>query len=194
MEPETTGQSTSDEELVRTYKSDPTSDVARAAVEQLLGKYRSRVYVWCYRMVHDSERAQDLAQESLVNAYRGLDRFGDRSSFSSWLFAIVRNRCISALRTPNLIGELDPLSAETEEDDPLDRILKEEEEDRLVELIRQSTTPLEQEAVWLRCFERLPVDEITRVLNVSGDSGARGLLQTARRKLRAALGKERRGE
>ena len=47
----------------------------------------------------------------------------------------------------------------------------------------------EQEAIYLRCFERLPVDEITSLLSITGASGARGLLQSARRKLRAALAK-----
>ena len=43
-----------------------------------------------------------------------------------------------------------------------------------------------QEGEWL-LVERLPVDEITRLLGLDTASGARGLLQTARRKMRAAL-------
>ena len=38
----------------------------------------------------------------------------------------------------------------------------------------------------MRCNERMPVDEITRVLDLKTATGARGLLQTARRKLKAA--------
>jgi len=46
---------------------------------------------------------------------------------------------------------------------------------------------MEQKAIWLRCFERLPIDEITGMLGIEAKSGARGMLQTARRKLKAAL-------
>jgi len=46
---------------------------------------------------------------------------------------------------------------------------------------------LAREALWLRCFEHMPVDEIGRVMRLENASGARGLLQRARRKLRAAL-------
>jgi DNA-directed RNA polymerase specialized sigma24 family protein len=45
----------------------------------------------------------------------------------------------------------------------------------------------ERAALWLRAEEGMSVDDITRMLRVDGASGARGLLQTARRKLRAVL-------
>ena len=45
----------------------------------------------------------------------------------------------------------------------------------------------EQKAIWLRCFERVPIDEITRLLGIEASTGARGVLQRARRKLRTAL-------
>jgi DNA-directed RNA polymerase specialized sigma24 family protein len=53
--------------------------------------------------------------------------------------------------------------------------------------MRSHLAPLEQEALWLRCVERMPVDEITRVLGIEGSTGARAVLQSARRKLRAVL-------
>jgi DNA-directed RNA polymerase specialized sigma24 family protein len=59
-------------------------------------------------------------------------------------------------------------------------------------LLRESLSPVEQQAIWLRCFERLPVDEVTRLLGLTTASGARSVLQSAREKLRRALA--RRGE
>jgi DNA-directed RNA polymerase specialized sigma24 family protein len=44
--------------------------------------------------------------------------------------------------------------------------------------------------LWLRCFEKVPVDEITRMLGITEASGARGVLQRARRRLRAALAED----
>ena len=48
-------------------------------------------------------------------------------------------------------------------------------------------TEAERQAIVMRCFERVPVGDITDALRIEGASGARGLLQTARRKLRAVL-------
>lgn len=69
-----------------------------------------------------------------------------------------------------------------------DRIFEERlDEEELLNLIRSHLDAQEQEAVWLRCIEGLPVDEITRMLDLGTASGARGLLQRARRKLRSAM-------
>ena len=58
---------------------------------------------------------------------------------------------------------------------------------RIYALIRSALEPEEQKVIWLRCFDRMPVEEITRVLGIESASGARSVLQRARRKLRAAL-------
>jgi len=63
-----------------------------------------------------------------------------------------------------------------------------ESEEMFYKLMITALEPLERWTLWLRCFERMPVDEITRVLRIDRASGARGVLQKARRKLRAALG------
>jgi RNA polymerase sigma factor (sigma-70 family) len=62
------------------------------------------------------------------------------------------------------------------------------DEENVLELIRNHLDPLEREALWLRCYEGLPVEEITRLLRIEASTGARSILQRARRKLRAALG------
>jgi DNA-directed RNA polymerase specialized sigma24 family protein len=60
-------------------------------------------------------------------------------------------------------------------------------------LLRDTLSPLEQEAIWLRCFERLAVGDVTRILGLTHASGARSVLQSAREKLRAALARRRAG-
>ena len=57
----------------------------------------------------------------------------------------------------------------------------------MVSAMRDALTPLEQTALWLKAYEGMPVNDINRLLGVTDESGARALLQTARRKLRAAL-------
>lgn len=159
------------------------------AVTQLLTRHQRRVYVWCYRLVRDRERALELAQDVLVSAWRHLDTFDRRSRFTSWLYALARNRCLSELRraSPAFASgfELDRLC--DGRGDPERRLLEQLGEEELLVLIRDQLDALEQEALWLRCIERLPVESITLLLDVRESSGARAVLQRARRKLRVAL-------
>ena len=62
-----------------------------------------------------------------------------------------------------------------------------EDEERMLGIIKEVLEPVEQRAIWLRCFEKVPVEEITRLLGIESASGARAVLQKARRKLRTAL-------
>jgi RNA polymerase sigma-70 factor (TIGR02960 family) len=54
--------------------------------------------VHCYRILGSVQDAEDLLQETLLAAWRGLDGFEGRSSLRSWLYRIATNRCLNALR------------------------------------------------------------------------------------------------
>ena len=181
-------QNWTDDELLAGACADPGSDAARLAASVLLQRYHVRVFQWCNAQLTDPDLASDVAQEVLLKAYRSLGGFAGRSRFSSWLFAIARNRCLDELRRPRwltddeAVDELPDLAATPAA--AFEARASEEEWDRL---LRRYLEPAEHEAVVLRYFECLPVDEITRVLGLAQASGARGLLQRAKRKLRAAL-------
>jgi len=179
----------SDEDLARRFQEDPTAQAGRAAASELFERYRETVYLWCFRRVRDHELALDLAQDVLISAYRALDGFQGRSRYASWLFTITRHRCYRAMR-PREIRLDETIETDTLPSDgkPPDLRLEESaDEDALLELIEKELEPEEQLAIWLRCVEKRPVEEITRRLHLQSVSGARGLLQKARRKLKAAL-------
>jgi RNA polymerase sigma-70 factor (ECF subfamily) len=143
----------------------------------------------CYRYVKAHERALDVSQDALLRAFERLDSFDGRSEFSCWLFTIARNRCLNVLRSVKLWQDdgSDPEYIPDSGAGP-DRLVEEREgEERMLELIKSTLEPTEQKALWLRCFENTSVDEITELLGIESASGARAVLQKARRKLRAAL-------
>ncbi len=179
----------SDEDLARIAAADPQSPESRDAASELLGRYRRRVYVWCYRYVRDHEKAMDLAQDALLNAYRGLGSYRSGSRFVSWIFAITKNRCFNELRRPSLISgeEIDLDAIPAPGVDPAEALVRKLDEEEVLRLLSENLDDTEQEVVWLRCFEGMPVEMITEVLEIRQASGARGVLQRARRSLRAAI-------
>lgn len=184
-----------DDELLTRYRSAPDQSGGRHAAGELLARYRGRVYAWCYRVIGDHDRALDLSQDVMLKAWRALPTFAGRSLFSSWLFSIARNECLTAVRPKSLRVDprVDPLEILVEHDDPPALLMTREEEDAMEALLRDTLSPLEQEAIWLRCFERLSVADVTRMLGLTHASGARSVLQSAREKLRTALARRRVG-
>lgn len=184
----TTAAERSDEALARAAQCADGSPATQRAAAELFGRYQRRIYLWCYRYVRDHEQALDLAQDIMLSAYRNLGSFSCKGRFYSWIFAITRNRCVNAVRRPALLqDEVDAARMPDPEPGPDRRLEEKLAEEAVWRLLRENLTTQEQEALYLRCFERLPVDEITQLLGIDAATGARGLLQKARRKLRAAV-------
>lgn len=181
-----------DELLVELAVRDPDGPKGRAAASELFARHQRRIYLWCHRYLRNHERALELAQETMLSAYRSLGSFEGRARFTSWLFVIARNRCLNAVTAPELLREdgAEPDDQLGGGPDPARRFEELEDEERLRQLMIEHLDESEREALWLRCFERMPVDEIGEVMRLATASGARGLLQRARRKLRSALERE----
>lgn len=178
-----------DEALLLRIRRDPKCRDARDAAAELLLHYRGNIYQWCYRYLRDHDRALDMAQEVILETYKALPGYRGRASFACWLFAVTRNRCVSAIRR---FARAEPLDYDLEllpdmRDGPDRQLERHERRQRILSAMRDVLSPHEQEALCLRIFDGLPVDAITDVLGLSTASGARGVLQNARRKLRAAL-------
>lgn len=71
------------------------------AFARLAERYAPKVHRLCLAMLRDPAAAEDAAQDSLLRAWRALARYDARSgAWSTWLYAITRNRCLTLLGRP----------------------------------------------------------------------------------------------
>src|ERR1041385_8452755 len=71
----------------------------REAFDLLLAEYRNKVFRLCSSMLGDSTQAEDLAQDVFMRIWKALAGFRGQSSLSTWIYAITRNTCLTAIQS-----------------------------------------------------------------------------------------------
>ena len=74
------------------------------AFDELVTRYRTRVFGMIYNMVRSEQDAWDLAQESFLKAWKSIGRFRGQSSFYTWIYRIIMNVTIDWLRKKQVKG------------------------------------------------------------------------------------------
>ena len=176
----------SDEELVKAITLDPSDD----ACEELFGRYHKKIYMWCFTYTHDVDEALDCAQEILIRIFKNIGSFSFRSSLSTWIYRITRNFCLGETTSRkrdwyNRMIVLDEYyEAETAMLGPGKEIEIVEEIERFIDRARDVMTDDELEAFILHYYDGMRIREITAILGCDNLSGARTLIQNARRKFK----------
>ena len=67
------------------------------AFRRLVEPHRRVLEIHCYRMLGSPQDAEDVVQETLLRAWRTLERFERRSSVQTWLYRIATNACLDEL-------------------------------------------------------------------------------------------------
>jgi len=102
----TEGMEQSDWALVERCQNDDLQ-----AFEQLVEKYKNKVYNYVYRMLNDPEEAEDITQEVFVRAFAAIKQFRGQASFQTWLYRITVNLCVDCHRRrergPQVVRSLD---------------------------------------------------------------------------------------
>lgn len=153
------------------------------AFVSLYNRYKGPVYAFCYKMMLDSEAAQDVMQETFLPVYENRDRLMKSGAFKSWLFTIARNQCLNWLRKS---GKHVTLSDEGHElppaaDTPFSKMEKSEQV-RFVTQFLESLKPEYREVLVLREYQNLSYEEIAAVTR-SSLSAVKSRLFKARRRL-----------
>ena len=83
----------SDEELVTIIRKNDKEQYA-----EIVRRYQDKLRRYATVLVHDDQRALDIVQESFIKAFIHLQGFNTKKKFSSWLYRIVHNEAINAVK------------------------------------------------------------------------------------------------
>jgi RNA polymerase sigma-70 factor, ECF subfamily len=189
----------SDEELVAIYRenlrTDWESQAREDAAAELFLRHQTRITRWCYRFTHDRESASDLAQEILLRAFRNLDSYRGECRFSTWLYVIARNLCMSAIQKrscePVWVAKASPVDfPDTASVDVHTAVETEQRRRRSWRFILETLDETEARVMMLHYGQEMPLNTVSRMLGLTNKSGAKAYIVSARRKLAAAMSRD----
>jgi RNA polymerase sigma-70 factor, ECF subfamily len=144
------------------------------AFNRLVLKWEKSIYNLALRMLHDPDEAEEAAQEVFLSAFRNIRKFRTDSKFSTWLYRIAVNHCISRLRNkpPGVHLSIDNQTDEIPLADRLpgpgshEQDFLREESRRRVRRAMQNLPPDQRAVVELKFFQELTFEEISAICEV----------------------------
>jgi RNA polymerase sigma-70 factor (ECF subfamily) len=174
----TTTNHYSDTELVYELQSGNSG-----AMSLLYNRYYAKVYAKCYTYLKNTDDAFDTAQDIIIKAYTRIGTFKGYSSFSTWLFALTTNHCISLLRKKNVVqyvSELDPFSDTCIGCDEVDRVPVEQQEIALDKLLNE-ISETDRQILVMKYEEKCSIRELQGVFNLSSSAIKMRLLRSKKK-------------
>jgi RNA polymerase sigma-70 factor (ECF subfamily) len=176
------------------------------AFEEMVRLYQHKVFNLVYRMIGNSEEAEDVAQEVFVTVFKAIDSFRGEAKFSTWLYRIAANHCKNRMkylgrRSYKATGELDE-AAERELQDAQPSAMRPHVDGpeavleglQLERLVQSGIAALDEEhraLIVLRDVEDLSYDEIASITGLA-EGTVKSRLHRARLALKEHMAKHMR--
>jgi RNA polymerase sigma-70 factor (ECF subfamily) len=169
------------------------------AFRVLVERHSRTLFRLAYRMTGNEQDAEEVVQETMLRAYRRLDKFEARANFGTWLYRIGVNCSLDLMRKrrPELKRRQLAKDGDTEMQDPLetavsndpgpDRLILSGELGEQVRVAMMQLSPVERTAFVMRHFEGNSIEEIGQTLGL-GAGATKNSVFRAVQKLRQHLG------
>jgi len=170
------------------------------AFEQLVRLYDQNVLRLAFNLLRSAEDARDIYQEAFLRVHKNLHSFRFDCSFHTWLYRIVTNLCLDALRkrrvrreessvvetSEGVLNRMDTVEEERAHGDPQRQLLSNQLGERIQEVL-SSLTPRERTVFEMRHYQGLRLKTIGEILGTS-EEAAKNCLFRATQKMRTGLG------
>ncbi len=151
----------------------------------LVDAHKDMIYTVCIRMLTSEADAEEAAQDVFVKAYRSIASFQAKSKFSTWLYRIAYNHCISVIRKKvkmiDLVGEVPEGEVDEGEMNGLESISA-GERSRYLKMAIESLAETDAVVITLFYYDELSLEEIAEVTGLSS-SNIRIKLHRSRKKM-----------
>lgn len=150
----------------------------------LYNRYKRSIYIFCWKMLLDAEAAKDCVQEIFLRVYERRGQLRQPRRFSSWLYSIARNQCLSVYRSSkhNADEEIDFDLISSPSGETPDRLVERQESADLVNKFLAQLKLEYREVLLLREFQNLSYREIAEVLGDT-ESAVKSRIFKARQRL-----------
>ena len=170
------------------------------AFEQLVRLYDQNVLRLAFNLLRSAEDAHDIYQEAFLRVHKNLHSFRFDCSFHTWLYRIVTNLCLDALRkrrvrreestvvetSEGVVNRMDMVEEERAHGDPQRQLLSNQLGQKIQEVL-SGLTPRERTVFEMRHYQGLRLKTIGEILGTS-EEAAKNCLFRATQKMRAGLG------
>jgi len=151
----------------------------------LIQRYQKPVIRMIANLINDRHICEDIAQEVFLAAYKKLPSFDPaRSSFSTWLFTIARNKSINAMKKKKILSVSNP-PENPDFSEPADSLIRNELFVKLDQAL-MSLSPKYKRALILAEFENLSYEQIAQIEGIRIGT-VKSRINRAKNRLRSAL-------
>jgi RNA polymerase sigma-70 factor (ECF subfamily) len=176
-------RASSDEDLARESRAGSV-----ASFEELARRLQVPLIRFLSRRFPSRQDAEDLTQETLLQAYQSLAGYRDGRRFRTWVFTIAYRLAVSRGRAEKIAGEM-PRDVADDREGPPAAMERREHEGRIWAVARDALSEEQVTALWLYYVEELSAGDVARVMRRSWVS-VKTMLHRARKKLAPHLAAE----
>jgi len=155
------------------YRIERVKEGDREAFGPLVDMHKDMIYTVCLRMLNSEADAEEAAQDVFVKAFRSIASFQAKSKFSTWLYRIAYNHCISEIRKKvkmiDLVDDVPEGEVDEGEMNGLES-LSAEERSKYLKLAIDSLGETDAVVVTLFYYDELSLVEIAGVTGLSSSN------------------------
>jgi RNA polymerase sigma factor (sigma-70 family) len=157
------------------------------AFSELVKKYQNVVFSIALKILRNREDAEEIAQETFIKAYRSIHTFQGKSKFSTWLFRITYNTCITEVRKKRFpTSSIDQVQVNEVGEEGNFGEFQEEDRAKYLEMALKELAEDDYMLIILYYYQEQSVADISQVTGLS-ESNIKVKLHRARNKLYSIL-------